>query len=89
MLGLRTVRGIVPKEFENRYRRRFDCLLPFLRQCQEAGYALQGEGDSWHLTPRGFLVSNQIIGGVLDALAADKQARAAAAARGDFRIRLN
>ena len=40
----------------------------------------------WHLTPRGFLVSNQIIGGVLDALAAEKRRRAEAAARGDFRV---
>lgn len=43
----------------------------------------------WHLTPRGFLVSNQIIGGMLDALAADKQRRADAAARGDFRVNLD
>ena len=38
---------------------------------------------------RGFLVSNQIIGGMLDALAADKQRRADAAARGDFRVNLD
>ena len=39
------------------------------------------------LTPRGFLVSNQIIGGVLDALAEDKRRQAEATARGDFRAR--
>ena len=89
MLGLRTVRGIQPREFESRYRRRFDCFLPFLRECEKAGYAVHGEEDSWHLTPAGFLVSNQIIGGVLDALAEDKQRRADAAARGDFRVRLD
>lgn len=85
MLGLRTVRGLDPKEFENRFRRRFRCFLPFLEQCREAGYAVCEEGR-WHLTPRGFLVSNQIIGGVLDALAAEKRRRAEAAARGDFRV---
>ena len=74
-----------PKEFENRFRRRFRCFLPFLEQCREAGYAVL-EAGRWHLTPRGFLVSNQVIGGVLDALAADKLRRAEAAARGDFRI---
>lgn len=42
------------------------------------------EDGRWHLTPRGFLVSNQIIGGMLDALAADKQRRADAAAPGRF-----
>ena len=86
MLGLRTVRGIAPREFENRYRRRFDCLLPFLRQCEQADYALENEDGSWCLTPKGFLVSNQIIGGALDALAADKQRQADAKARGDYRV---
>ena len=86
MLGLRTVRGVAPREFENRYRRRFDCLLPFLRQCEQAGYALEKENGSWCLTPKGFLVSNQIIGGALDALAADKQRQADAKARGDYRV---
>lgn len=88
MLGLRTVRGLDPREFETRFRRRFSCFLPFLTQCQQAGYAVQEEGR-WHLTPRGFLVSNQIIGGMLDALAEDKRRRAEAAARGDFRVTLD
>lgn len=87
MLGLRTVRGLDPKEFEGRFRRRFSCFLPFLEQCRQAGYAVLTEG-CWHLTPRGFLVSNQIIGGMLDALAEDKRRRAEAAARGDFRVTL-
>lgn len=85
MLGLRTVRGLSPQEFEHRFRRRFRCFLPFLQQCEEAGYAVFDSGR-WHLTPRGFLVSNQIIGGMLDALAEDKRRRAEAAARGDFRV---
>ena len=85
MLGLRTVQGLDPKVFENRFRRRFDCFLPFLEKCRESGYAVVEEGR-WRLTPRGFLVSNQIIGGVLDALTEDKRRRADAAARGDFRV---
>jgi len=87
MLGLRTVQGLGPKEFESRFRRRFQCFLPFLEQCRAAGYAVE-EAGRWHLTPRGFLVSNQVIGGMLDALAEDKRRRAEAAARGDFRIDL-
>ena len=88
MLGLRTTRGLDPADYERRFRRRFTCFLPFLEQCQTAGYAVLEEGR-WHLTPRGFLVSNQIIGEMLDVLAAEKQRRADAAARGDFRIHLD
>ena len=88
MLGLRTTEGLDPKVFEHRFRRRFTCFLPFLDQCTKAGYAVE-ENGRWHLTPRGFLVSNQIIGGMLDALAADKQRRADAAARGDYRVNLD
>ena len=86
MLGARTVYGLDPKDYENRFRRRFDPIfLPFLQKCAAAGYAVMEKGR-WHLTPRGFLVSNQIIGGLLDAQAEEKQRRAEAAARGDFRV---
>ncbi len=88
MLGLRTVRGLDPQDYERRFRRRFTCFLPFLRECEQASYAVENDGR-WHLTPRGFLVSNQIIGGMLDAMAAEKQRRADAAARGDFRVNLD
>ena len=89
MLGSRTVYGLDPKEYENRFRRRFDPIfLPFLQKCVAAGYAVS-ENGVWHLTPKGFLVSNQIIGGLLDAQAAEKQRRADAAARGDFRVNLD
>lgn len=87
MLRCRTAEGMDPKEFERRFRRRFTCLVPTLEACREAGYAQETEGR-WRLTPRGFLVSNQIIGRLLDALAAEKQRRAEAAARGDFRVSL-
>ena len=87
MLGLRTVQGLDPKVFERRFRRRFACFRPFLEECRTAGYAVEEEG-LWHLTPKGFLVSNQIIGGMLDALASEKRRRAEATARGDFRVDL-
>lgn len=87
MLRLRLTEGLSPRDFESRFRRKFDCFLPFLTQCQQAGYALREEDGRWHLTPRGFLVSNRIIGGVLDVLAEDKRRQAEATARGDFRVR--
>ena len=85
MLGLRTVRGLDPKDYEQRFRRRFDPFLPFLEQCRSAGYA-QCTDNRWHLTPEGFLLSNQIIGSMLDILHTEKQRRADAKARGDFHI---
>ena len=47
------------------------------------------EGGPLAPDPQGFLVSNRIIGGMLDALAEDKRRRAEAAARGDFRVELD
>ena len=87
MLGLRTVRGLIPSEFEHRYRRPFRSILPFLEECRKAGYAVCEADGSWHLTPQGFLLSNGFIARLLELLAEDKQSRADAAARGDFRIR--
>lgn len=74
MLGLRTVNGLQPKDYEARFRRRFDCFVPFLNQCKQADYAVEEDG-TWHLTPKGFLVSNQIIGELLDIQAKDKESR--------------
>ena len=89
MLGARLISGLDPKDYEAQFRRRFDPIfLPFLQKCEAAGYAVS-ENGVWHLTPKGFLVSNQIIGGLLDAQAAEKQRRADAAARGDFRVNLD
>ena len=85
MLGLRTVRGVGVKEFENRFRERFAPMETLLETYAGQGWCLREE-DRWRLTPQGFLVSNQIIGNVLDALTADKARRAAAAARGDYRV---
>ena len=45
------------------------------------------EEGRWHLTPRGFLVSNQIIGQALEALAGEKLRREEANARHDYRVR--
>jgi len=59
MLGLRTVQGLAAAELAD--------ALPFLKNCEKAGYAVL-ENGRWHLTPRGFLVSNQIISSLLEQL---------------------
>ena len=64
MLSLRLVRGLDMAAWEERFRRPFAPFLPFLNRCEAAGYAAREEGR-WRLTPRGFLVSNQIIGELL------------------------
>ncbi|WP_325201187.1 radical SAM family heme chaperone HemW [Oscillibacter sp.] len=67
MLSLRLARGLDPSDWEARFRRPFAPFLPFLKRCEAAGYAVR-EGSRWHLTPQGFLVSNPIIGELLDQL---------------------
>ena len=61
MLRLRTTEGMNIREFENRFRRRFDPLGARLEVYAGHGLAQRTE-QGWRLTPRGFLVSNQIIG---------------------------
>ena len=62
------VRGVFPLDGnEGLFGLDFAPFLPFLVRCRAAGYAICREG-AWRLTPRGFLVSNQIIGELLDLL---------------------
>lgn len=69
MLGLRTIRGINPQEYERKFRRSSSPALAFLEQCRQAGYAIwETKSKRWHLTPTGFLLSNSIILEVLDRL---------------------
>ena len=67
MLGMRTVRGICESEFYDIYRLSF---TPLERQFEEyfkSGWAKK-VADRWSFTPRGFLVSNRLIGRLLDIL---------------------
>ncbi len=87
MLRMRTVQGIEPKYYERTFRQRFSIFLPLFEQYEKAGFAERGEQDSWHFTPKGFLLSNTLINGLLDTLAEEKQRRLDATARGDFMVR--
>ena len=65
MLRLRTTTGLNPEEYERMF------LLPFLPiediliKQRNLGYAVQTEDNRWHLTPKGFLISNTIISDLL------------------------
>jgi oxygen-independent coproporphyrinogen-3 oxidase len=65
MLGLRTVNGVSSNEYTRLFKASFDTLEDKLERCAKWGLAVN-EGDRWHLTPKGFLVSNRIIGELLD-----------------------
>ena len=86
MLGLRLTQGISRQEFENRYRLPFAPIQSVLERFRATGHAAL-VGGRWRLTPEGFLVSNQIIGQALEALAGEKLRREEANARHDYRVR--
>ena len=85
MLGLRTAKGLSRQEFEYRFRLPFGPVQAVMERFAKSGHAAL-KGGRWRLTPEGFLLSNQIIGQALEALAAEKVRREEAAARHDFRI---
>ena len=63
MLGLRTVRGVDMTDHTLDFSR----CEKFLRQCEQAGYLRREDGRIF-LTPKGFLLSNPIIGEILELL---------------------
>ena len=66
MLRLRTRYGVDPEEYTRLFRMPFAPLEAALAGYEKMGFARR-EGAAWRLTPSGFLVSNQIIGALLDA----------------------
>ncbi len=72
MLMLRTSEGISPQVLEKRYLTYFDEMEKVLLGYHKSGHA-EFDGLSWRLTPEGFLISNRIIGDVLDALESSKR----------------
>jgi hypothetical protein len=67
MLGLRTTDGIRSDVLEKKYETLPDKIENVLLSYQKTGHTELTE-NSWRLTPEGFLISNRIIGDVLDAL---------------------
>jgi oxygen-independent coproporphyrinogen-3 oxidase len=71
MLGMRTLKGIDSRVYEGRYQNSFKPLEELLESYAKLGLARRID-TSWHLTPRGFLLSNRLIGELLDAQAEQK-----------------
>ena len=66
LLQMRTTWGIGREEYESRYGLKFDPLETQLEAFRDYGWTVC-EDTRWHFTPKGFLVSNALIGQLLDA----------------------
>ncbi len=71
MLRLRTRYGVAGREFTKRYRVPFGPLERQLLQYESVGLAME-EDAHWRLTPKGMLVSNQIIATLLEIMEGDR-----------------
>ena len=65
MLRLRTTRGIEEWEYRREYFMNFDPVEAKLAEYEQNGWAAR-VGQRWRLTPVGFLLSNQLIGELLE-----------------------
>ena len=66
MLRLRTVEGVEEWEYRSGYFMDFAPLEARLQEFQAQGWAEKTPEGRWRLTPKGFLVSNQLIGDLLE-----------------------
>jgi len=71
MLGMRTVRGISKDEYNTVYRSGFDKIEYLLSEYEKKGWATV-RGDRWSFTSAGFLLSNILIGTLLEAQSQEK-----------------
>ena len=65
MTRLRTTAGIDPNEYEKQYLLPFQPLEEILQRYAGQNLAVHAADGTWHLTPKGFLVSNSIISDLL------------------------
>ena len=65
MLRLRTTHGIEEWEYRREYYMNFDPIAVKLAEYEQKGWAVC-TGRRWHFTPEGFLLSNRLIGELLE-----------------------
>ena len=66
MLRLRTIHGIEEWEYRGTFFMDFAPIQQQLERFQAQGWAEQTQSGRWRFTPKGFLVSNQLIGQLLE-----------------------
>lgn len=71
MLGMRTVRGISKNEYNTVYRSGFEKIEYLLSEYEKKGWA-KLTGERWSFTSSGFLLSNILIGTLLEAQSQEK-----------------
>lgn len=71
MLGMRTTRGISREEYRSIYLSEWTPIQTLLETFEARGWVRHADGR-WAFTPLGFLVSNQLIGALLEAQAGEK-----------------
>lgn len=69
MLGMRRSRGISGEEYHRIYRSDFAPIEALLREYEKDGWTKRLGEDRWCFTPTGFLISNLLIGSLLEAQA--------------------
>ena len=65
MLRLRTTHGIEEWEYRREYYMNFDSIAAKLAEYEQKGWIVCA-GRRWHFTPEGFLLSNRLIGELLE-----------------------
>ena len=65
MLRLRTTHGIEEWEYRREYYMNFDPIAAKLSEFEQRGWAAR-TGRRWHFTPEGFLLSNRLIGELME-----------------------
>ena len=65
MLRLRTTHGIEEWEYRREYYMNFDPIAAKLSEFEQQGWAAR-TGRRWHFTPEGFLLSNRLIGELME-----------------------
>lgn len=66
MLRMRTVEGIDGSEYGSTFRMNFTPVEQKLELFRDSGWVVQEDNGRWHFTPTGFLLSNQLIGELLE-----------------------